>query len=325
MSYIDLHCDTLLAAVGHRKDNFTDIQNTSVNLNKLADAKVKAQFMAMFLPDEEYKKQYEGAMPKDDDKLIKKMVSILQNTVEQNSGRCALVTDYDTLIAANEAGKVGLFLTIEDGRSVHGKMDKIKKYYDMGVRLISLTWNYENCFGFPNSFEGEIMQRGLKPFGREAITYMNELGMLVDVSHLSDGGFWDVANISQKPFVASHSNARALSPHPRNLNDDQIKALAKAGGVMGLNFCPPFLGSDIGCVDSKVADMVRHIVYINNVGGEDILALGTDFDGIGGNLDIDCPAKMDLLWNGLKQGGLTERQIDKMQWQNALRVIKESM
>ncbi len=325
MSYIDLHCDTLLGAVERHADTFTDLQDTSVNLNRLYDLGVKAQFMAMFLPDAEYIKNFPDAFPEDDDKLIKKMLAILNKTVQANPDKCALVTDYDTLCAANSEGKTGLFLTIEDGRSVHGKLDKIKKYYDKGVRLISLTWNYENCFGFPNSFEADTMTRGLKPFGKQAVEYMNDLGMIIDVSHLSDGGFWDVAKLSQKPFVASHSNARSMSAHPRNLDDDQIKALAKAGGVMGLNFCPPFLGHILACTDSRVSDMVRHIMYIYNLGGEDILALGTDFDGIGGNLEIAVPGQMDLLWNALKQAGLTEQQIEKMQWQNALRVIKETL
>ena len=325
MSYIDLHCDTLLGAIERRADVFTDLQDTSVNLNRLHEQGVKAQFMAMFLPDAEYAKKFADAIPEDDDKLIKKMVSVLKKTVEDNPDKCALVTDHDSMIAANNEGKVGLFLTIEDGRSVHGKLDKIKKYYDMGVRLISLTWNYENCFGFPNSFEAGVMSRGLKPFGKQAVEYMNDLGVIIDVSHLSDGGFWDVAKLSQKPFVASHSNARAMSAHPRNLDDDQIKALAKAGGVMGLNFCPPFLGDILGCTESCVSDMVRHIMYIYNLGGEDILALGTDFDGIGGQLEIAVPAQMDLLWNALKQAGLSEHQIEKMQWQNALRVIKETL
>ena len=325
MSYIDLHCDTLLGAVERRANTFTDLQDTSINLNRLYEQGVKAQFMAMFLPNAEYTKKFGDAFPEDDDKLIKKMVSVLKKTVEENPDKCALVTDHDTLCAANSEGKVGLFLTIEDGRSVHGKLDKIKKYYDYGVRLISLTWNFENCFGFPNSFEADTMTRGLKPFGKQAVEYMNDLGMIIDVSHLSDGGFWDVAKLSQKPFVASHSNARAMSAHPRNLDDDQIKALAKAGGVMGLNFCPFFLDKTLNPAVSKIEDMVRHIMYIYNLGGEDILAVGTDFDGIGGELEIAQPGQMELLWTALKQAGLNESQIEKMKWQNALRVIKETM
>ena len=325
MSYIDLHCDTLLGAVERRADTFTDLQNTSIDLNRLYESGVRAQFMAMFLPNPDYTQKFGDAFPDDDDKLIKKMLSIFNKTVAANPDKCALATDYNTLCAANAEGKVGLFLTIEDGRSVHGKLDKIKKYYDKGVRLISLTWNFENCFGFPNSFEADTMTRGLKPFGKQAVEYMNDLGMIIDVSHLSDGGFWDVVKLSQKPFVASHSNARAMSAHPRNLDDDQIKALAKAGGVMGLNFCPFFLDQNLSPEESKIGDMVRHMLHIYNVGGEDVLALGTDFDGIGGKLEVSTPAQMDLLWSALKQGGLTEQQIEKMQWQNVLRVIRDTL
>lgn len=325
MNYIDMHCDTLMNAVQQQKRDFYDLPNSSVTLQRLADSHVGAQFMAMFLPDQDTIAQNPKVYSGDDDKLIAQMRDILQHTIDEHPDLAVLVTDAASLHKANQEHKVGLFLTIEDGRSVRGRLDRLKHYYDMGVRLIGLTWNGENCFGFPNSFEGDVMSRGLKPFGKDAVCAMNDMGMLIDVSHLSDGGFWDVEKLSEKPFVASHSNARALSAHPRNLNDDQIRALAKKGGVMGLNFCPPFLGENIGCTHSQVGDMVRHITHILNVGGEDVLALGTDFDGIGGQLEISQPNQMILLWDALKKAGLSEAQLEKMAYQNVLRVIKDTL
>src|SRR5699024_7042079 len=109
---------------------------------------------------------------------------------------------------------------------------RLHEFYDAGVRLITLTWNYENAAGYPNSRDSSVMRKGLKPFGKVLIEEMNDLGMIIDVSHLSDGGFWDVARRSKKPFIASHSNARAVTSHPRNLTDEMIRAIAEKGGVI---------------------------------------------------------------------------------------------
>lgn len=221
-------------------------------------------------------------------------------------------------------GKLSAVFTIEDGRAVQGKMENIKRFYDMGVRAMTLTWNFENCFGAPNSKDPAIMNKGLTDFGKEAIVYMQELGMLVDVSHLSDGGFYDVANICKKPFVATHSNARALCPHQRNLKDDMIRLLGNAGGVTGLNFGPEFLNEDITCKDSTAKLMAKHARHIANLGGVDCVAVGSDFDGIEGNLEISSPAKMELLADALKAEGFTAAEVDKIANGNVLRVMDEA-
>ena len=169
------------------------------------------------------------------------------------------------------------------------------------------------------------MTEGLTEFGKEAIAEMNELGVIVDVSHLSDGGFYDVAALSKKPFVASHSNARTLSPHPRNMTDEMIRILADKGGVMGLNFCPAFLLPAGEGMDSRIEDMVRHIEYIKNIGGSEVLALGGDLDGIGGNLEIDSCEKTLWLFDALKQRGFTEEELDKLARKNVERVLRECL
>jgi membrane dipeptidase len=191
----------------------------------------------------------------------------------------------------------------------------------LGVRLISLTWNGENCFGFPNSADPALMALGLKPFGIEAVREMNRLGVIVDVSHLSDGGFWDIRKHGAKPFVASHSNARALSPHPRNLTDDMIRALADAGGVAGVNYCPAFLSRDVTSGVSTVDLVVQHIGHLIKTGGEDCVSLGGDWDGITGDIELRGPEKMGILFDALADAGHPGRVIEKIAWGNALRVI----
>ena len=165
------------------------------------------------------------------------------------------------------------------------------------------------------------MEKGLKPFGKEAVEYMNDLGIVIDVSHLSDGGFWDVVQVSKKPFVASHSNCRALSPHVRNLTDEMLRALAEKGGVTGLNFCANFLKQDIQSEESRVEDMVSHIVHMVNVGGLECAAIGTDLDGIGSELEIGDPTQMELLFHGLEQAGFSQDAIECIAWKNAVRVL----
>ena len=153
-----------------------------------------------------------------------------------------IIRDYNAeeLKQNQDAGKISAFLTIENGSLIDGKMDKIREIYDLGVRLVTLTWNDDNCLGHCHSQKPEEMSRGLTGFGKEAVRYMQELGILVDVSHLSDGGFRDVAEASRRsgvPFVASHSNCRALAPATRNLTDAMIRELAECGGSpYGMNW-----------------------------------------------------------------------------------------
>jgi membrane dipeptidase len=189
----------------------------------------------------------------------------------------------------------------------------------LGVRLITLTWNFPNEIGFPNC-QNEYMNKGLTEFGKEVVYEMNKLGMVIDVSHLSDGGFYDVANLSSKPFVASHSNSRSIRSHTRNLTDDMIRTLAEKGGVTGINFCAAFLGSSR---DGRIDDMVEHIKHLRNIGGIDVIALGSDFDGIGNDVEIKDSSEMNKLAYELSKQGFNDDEIEKIFFKNALRVIKE--
>jgi membrane dipeptidase len=152
---------------------------------------------------------------------------------------------------------------------------------------------------------------------------MNRLGMLIDVSHLSDGGFYDVARYSKQPFVASHSNARECTMHLRNLTDDMIRVLAEKGGIMGLNFESFFLNEGEPTALSTVEDMIRHLKHIRNVGGIDVMAIGTDFDGTMHSSEIAHLGEMEKLTVALKKNRFSEEEIDKIYYKNALRIIKQ--
>lgn len=214
MKYIDLHCDTLMHTWKEEPGN-NIISNTicSVDLERLKKSGAIAQFFAIFLLHAEDFEEIERPVISDD-AYIESLVNQLKKGIDQTS-HVQFATSFHQLVANEKNGDVSAFLTIEDGRSIQS-IETLERYFSMGIRLVSLTWNYENVLGYPNSKNAQEMQKPLKPFGIEVIQRMNELGMLVDVSHLSDGGFYDVVQYTNKPFVASHSNARALANHPRN-------------------------------------------------------------------------------------------------------------
>lgn len=319
MTYIDMHCDSLLSAVEMDKTDIYENPVAMLDVKRLQDAGVLAQFFAIFFgPKEDAWIKRFGS----DEAYFNKLYQIYQNTLQRypNSIRSAGKAED---IESNRADHcVSAFLTLEDGRMIQGNIENLKKVYEKGIRLITLTWNFENCFGFPNATQKETMNKGLKPFGMEAIEEMNRLGIIVDVSHLSDGGFYDVAQRSKKPFAASHSNARSLCPHPRNLTDDMIKTLGESGGIAGLNFAGFFLNPDINDVTSSADRMVKHLSHMVNKGGEDIIALGSDFDGFDGKTEINEPSKVENIVFAMQKVGFSGRQIDKFIAGNAMRFLK---
>ena len=217
-------------------------------------------------------------------------------------------------------GKMSALLTVENGVALDGKIERVQECYDRGVRMIGLTWNYENSVGFPCSDDPELHKLGLKPFGLEVVSKMDELGMVVDVSHLSEGGFWDVVKHGKNPFMASHSCARALCDHRRNLTDEQLKALANKGGIVGVNFENSFLRK--GSKKTDVADVIWHMKHMVNVGGIDMVALGSDFDGIDDNLNFKDYAGLPQVVDAIeKEFGAAA--CDKICHGNALRLFKE--
>jgi len=316
--YIDFHCDTLLESWRLRRDDLREMPGM-VDVTRLHAAGALAQWFAIYLPDP-------GEV--DDDEYVAWCFGVFDRAMEaRGAGGGLIAPAYSAAdVEANErAGRVSALLAFEDGRPIAGSLERLEGFYRRGVRLITLTWNRANCFGFPNSTDPQAMSRGLTPFGREAVARMFDLGMLVDVSHISDAGFRDVAALSReygKVFVASHSNCRALCPHPRNLSDGMIAALADAGGVAGLNFCPEFLAPG---GDSTLDLLAAHLRHLINTGGVGCAALGADFDGIGGRLEFPGAQAMPAFLDGLAARGFTDGEIERIAWGNALRVMREGL
>lgn len=318
MKYIDLHCDTaslLLYEGGELYKN-----NYSIDIEKLKNGECLAQIFAMYISLNECENPYDE---------FNKMMDNFEGELSKNTNHIELVKNIEELEKANKNGKVGAFISIEEGEVLEGKVSRVKEVYDRGVRAITLTWNYENSIGYPNFDVKEYQKnpfgfkdRGLKEKGFEIVSEMERLGMLPDASHLSDRGFYDLIDFCKKPFIVTHSNSREITNVPRNMTDNMIKKLANKGGVMGINFCANFLGKEsISSIDS----MVKHIKHIRNVGGIDVLSLGSDFDGIENKVEIYDAGEMGKLYFRLKKEGFTEGDIEKIFYKNAFRLFKETL
>lgn len=318
MKLIDMHCDTLWKLMDLDKEGNLEENHCSVSIPYMKEAGTAVQFFACFTCFGDYENTggYDCAY-----EHVKSMIAYMKQQTECFSEELALADSWNSIEEHMSCGKISAVLTVEEGGILNGKIERLEELYREGIRLMTLIWNYENCIGFPNSQDASVMAAGLKPFGREVVERMGELGMIVDVSHASDGTFWDILECAHGPLVASHSNCRAITPHQRNLTDDMIRALAERGGIAGVNFYGPFLGNP---KVSSVDRMVRHILHMINVGGSEFPAIGTDFDGFDAMEHMDIPdvAHMGILWDALKKSGIAESQIDKIWYGNAARVLK---
>lgn len=319
MKVVDMHCDTigeLWKAEKAGKPISLRSNSLHIDLEKMQKGDYLLQNFAMFV-----------FLGREKDPLVNvlEMIDVYNRAMAENADIIGPVLNYEDIEKNRAAGKLSGMLTIEEGAVLKGNPYVVRSLYQLGVRMLTLTWNFENEIGYPNTIVkakdfDPSRHYGLKPEGIEIVREMNRVGMIVDVSHLGDDGFWDVVKYCDGPFVASHSNARAVCNHTRNMTDDMIRALADKGGVMGLNFCGDFLNPN---GKSRVEDMVRHAKHIINVGGSDILGLGTDYDGIDGDLELDHCDKMPLLAQEMERQGFSAQQIEKIFHGNVLRLYRE--
>ena len=315
---IDLHCDTIMALYQNKAKELKS-NDLQIDINKLKKGNYLAQVFAMFV----YLKGNDNPF-----KTCDEMIDLFYNELDKNQDEIKIALKYEDVLNNQNNGLVSAILSIEEGGVIDGVLSNVDYFYERGVRMICINWNFYNGIGYPNfkltekpDFTTPNDEKGLTPFGIDVIRRMEKLGMIIDVSHLSDKGFWDVYNNTTKPFIASHSNSRSVCNHVRNLTDDMIKALSSRGGVIGLNFCTNFINSETELTYTK--DIVSHALHIINVGGIDCLALGTDFDGIGRTIEIDNAGEMQQLYTAFEEAGLTDKDIEKIFYKNFLRVFKE--
>lgn len=216
-------------------------------------------------------------------------------------------------------GQIGTLLTIEGADALGGHLEMVEVFHRLGVRLMTLTWNHRNELadgvGETHGFGG------LTAFGREAVKEMNRLKMMVDVSHLNEPGFWDAMQLSELPIMASHSNAKKVCGHRRNLNDEQILALRDAGGFIGINYLDAFLtDGDHATID----DVVRHVDHFASLGALGILGLGSDFDGIDKGPDgVEGPQDVPKILEALLKAGYSEQQVKDIAFDNLAAYVRK--
>ncbi|MDD2555291.1 MAG: dipeptidase [Syntrophaceticus sp.] len=304
---IDMHCDSVLGAFqGNRK--LTDrAQVGHFDLPRMQSAGVKIQFFALF-PD------ITASLSPLRQVLI--LGDYFWEQYEESQEIMQLITSHQSLLQLLDSKKCGALLTVEGGEVLEGDLRMLRVLYRMGGRSLCLTWNHRNeiADGVAEMQTGG----GLTLFGREVVREMNKIGMIVDVSHIAEKGFWDVLELCEAPVIASHSNSQAVWDHPRNLTDEQIKGIAQKKGVIGLNFVADFLGEQ----GSGLDQLLRHIDHICDLVGDDYLGFGSDFDGTDNLLaGIDDVTIYPELISFLKKRNYKDTTIRKICGENCLRVL----
>lgn len=270
MFICDCHCDTLTELYNKNASLYENEQHFDIKRQIALGGGL--QFCAIYVPTEVFR--YQGGLRytlclldkynQEIKKLHENGIDVLQVRTAEDAGNVL-------------KHKAATLLAIEEGGAIDGSLEALRCLYELGVRAITLTWSNRNDIA--DGINEEATGSGLTLFGKQVVAEMNRLGMLVDVSHISTAGFWSVMETSTKPIIATHSNAKSLCPHPRNLNDEQIKALAQNGGLAGITFAGQFLEEDWrnACIES----VYKHIDYmLNLIGNDDHIGFGSDFDGI---------------------------------------------
>lgn len=305
----DLHCDTLTRDQYHGSSGRATLDTPSFHLalSKMPSGTAWAQCFAIFIPD-----RLRGNDAID---FFDHYAESYHSQMAAQSSRAADCRSFDGLKRAMDAGKFAGLLTVEGGCVLAGKLERVQAIHDAGVRMLTLTWNGQNEIG-----SGHTSKEGLTSFGREAVAALENAGIVVDVSHLNDQGFEDLAGIAKKPFVASHSNARAVTPHHRNLPDAFIKEIVSRGGLIGLNFAIDFL-ADFGR-GGGIDDVLRHTDHFLELGAEHCLAIGSDYDGTDIHPDLDSVEKALRLRDAFIHHGIPPETADGILFNNAWRFFE---
>lgn len=284
MKLFDLHCDTITKLFLLKQSLFDG--ETQVNIKKAKAIEEWRQIFAIFIPD-----------------TVRGVRALEYFTAVSNYYKQQIFTNYDAF-----GVKSNHLLSVEGGAVLAGNLENIKILKENNVKLLTLTWNGENELGF-----GADSSNGLKQFGFDCVKKLEDFNIVVDISHLSDAGFYDVASVANKPFVATHSNSRKICNHRRNLTDEQFKHICTIGGVVGINFHMPFVTKDRG----YMIGLLNHIEHFLSLGGEDTLCIGSDFDGADMHESLDSIEKISTLVDALISVNYSEELINKIMFKNA--------
>ncbi len=295
MKFFDLHCDT----IGECANRGLPLRSNQldIDLRRASGFDKWRQVFAIWMPDE-----HRGEKAAE---YFERVYKYYIDQTEKNTDVISRVTDFDNCREA----KSGAILAVEGGSVLCGEIERVGKLFDLGVRIITITWNGSNELGH-GSRSG--CEDGLTDFGRRAVKEMERVGIVPDVSHLNERGFYDVAEICRRPFIASHSDSARVFRHPRNLTDGQIEIINGREGLIGINFFDEFLGAD-GSIDALYA----HIAHMLEIGSENTLALGSDYDGCTVCPELRGIENVCRLYEYLLNRNVSENVAKKIFWDNA--------
>jgi membrane dipeptidase len=245
------------------------------------------------------------------------MIDIFYRECEKHKDAIAPVTTHGGIMKAVNEGKVAAMLSIEGADVIEGKIGMLRVFHRLGVRMVGLVHSLRNELA--DGVADDRTRGGLSELGVQAVEELDRLGVLIDVSHLSDAGFWDLLDVTKGPVMASHSNSRAVCHHPRNMTDEMIEAMADRGGVMGMNFAPSFVHP----TQATIQGVVDHIDHIVDLVGPDHVGLGSDFDGIPYTpAGLEDVTRMPNITAELVERGYAKEDVRKILGENHLRLIK---
>jgi membrane dipeptidase len=312
---VDTHCDTLMHLTIHNRRETPSrrfgerSEEGHIDLPRMVDGGVDCQTFAIFT----------GRRVNQPGALFKalQMLDTFNREIEANDGIVHATTCED-VIKANDNNIKSAVLAIEGAEPLMGDLGLLRIFHKLGVRMLSFTWNWRTPFA--DGIAADRAQSKLPKLGIEALEEMDRLGIILDVSHISDTCFWDITEQINGPFIASHSNSRSICYHPRNLTDDMIEALADHGGVMGMNFAPGFVDQKKATTE-RLVDQIDHIVELV---GPDHVGLGSDFDGISSTpKGLEDVTKMPNITRELIRREYSEEDIIKILGGNHLRLFQK--
>ena len=314
---IDLHADSLMWSrwigydIGARHAPFFPAAAFfgHVDLPRLEDGGIGAQFFGLVsLP---FAKR--GHV-----RAIDEQIDVLEAHIATQGGRLCKVRSADDIERVRREGVTGALLGIEGAHALDGDLDRVDHFARRGVRYLGLLHFSANEAGYPAYGAGRLDGAGLTPWGVELVQRCEAASVIVDLAHINRRGFLEACAMAKRPLIVSHTGVTAAHAHWRNIDDEQIRAVASRGGVVGIIFCPRFLGGD------SIDDVVRHLRHVIDVGGEDTPALGSDWDGmIVPTPDLCDAAHLPLLTDALLRAGFGERTIGKVLRHNTLRVLRD--
>jgi membrane dipeptidase len=286
-----------------------------IDIPRIQEGGVNCLFFAMYVNP-----QYKARLLR-----LVQMLDAFQLEIENNNETIEITRSYNEIMKTIEKGKIAAVITVEGGEPLMGKIESLRTIYRLGVRSLTLTHFPRNMLG-----DGSGADSGshLTEFGKNVVHEMNMLGMIVDISHLNETGFWDVMDITKDPVLATHSNCKALCSHHRNLTDAQIKALAEKGGVINLSFCAGFIKDNVdfdtdAVKQVTILDWLDHLDHAVELVGTDHVGIGSDLDGGCGFPDLNDVTRFPRLTEGMISRGYSDQDIGKILGSNNLRVIKQ--